>query len=1380
MNNDGKIAIVGYSAQVGNTDNTEGLWDLILNNKSSIEKLENVDDSRKPYGAHIKDSTKFDCNFFGYSPSEAAYIDPQQRLFLKHAWIALEMAGESNFSDKNKIGVFAACGINIYLLNNILSNDSFESLDEDPFSLTGNSCDFLSTRIAYKFNCKGPSATIQSGCSSSLVAMHLAKQNLIMGDADLMIVGGVHLTDYEKEGYSYMEGGVSSASGNCCAFDKNADGTVFTSGVGVVILKRLNDAVKDRNKIYGIIEESAINNDGSDKAGFTAPSLKGQSDLIYDLLSKSSINVDDISYIETHGTATALGDTIEYMALEDAYKRLTKKRNFCKLGALKNNIGHTDVSAGILGVIKILKSFSDGIRPGIFGFTEANEKINLGDTPFLLSANHEQWPGDKKIAAITALGIGGTNAHIVLSEYDENLRESKKNNSIKNAKIILTSAKDSGTLDKYISLIESFIKDNPCIIDDAVFSFNCGRKSFLHRASIRLSDSEANFIKRSLCEKPKDVLFAFPGQGAQYNQMAFGLYGSFEFFRKTFDEIISLFEKEGIAELKEKVFSDSSDLNRTLYTQPALFCVEYSLAKFLIHLGIVPKALLGHSLGEYVCYAVSGILSVDDAVKIISCRAKLLDSIKNGAMLSVNSKLEDIKELLDKHECDVAAYNSDELHSISGPKENIEALKNDLEKREIFFKDIYTSVAFHSRYIENILEDFRNVCESVKFAKGNIPIISNINGELICEISTDYLLTHMRSAVNFISMAGTIERRFKDSVIVEAGPGKTINTLLKMNGISDVNTLCGIKGYYEKSKSDYDVLYELLSDLWLCGVDVNFRHFYDDPSLRKIALPTYPFSEQECYIKPNYSGNKSKNGKLKIHDWFYSRCLVGYEGAINENLISRKKDFANIEEIDKYKKSETEHLIIKISNDVVMDHFMNAIELIQNYSERIPSVKCIDFILNGISSPITSMYKSFAKCITQEMSFITVRFIEANGQCNPAFLDKIINSDISENYIKLIDDKIYTIDFMKKEYVENTNNRYKNILIVGGFGRMSSYYANSLSEFVDGKIVIASRSLNNNFSVDKKEIKDNFKTISDKLCTCNLDVTDTSSVEKCFHWIHENLGELDLVIHAAGVDQSDHMRRTSDIKSDYFNKVLKPKIDGLENIKNMQDRCKFKVIVVSSISAVLGGIDLLIYSASHNFVDDFSENNRWIVHNWDALSVESSDQNSLGSLLDSIAINDKEALRIPVFAPQNGSTIISTIDLRKRAKSWTSQEEKSIEHKSYIERPSMRSIYIPPSNELEKSMHDLWREFLGFNSIGINDNFFELGGDSLQALRLVRVIAKKFNWPIKTVDLFEFPTIYSIVKKYSNDSTDINNDGITDRIKKKQQYFDKLKKQREK
>jgi acyl transferase domain-containing protein len=822
----------------------------------------------------------------------------------------------------------------------------------------------------------------------------MAKQSLIMRESDLMVVGGVHITDYEKEGYSYMEGGVSSASGNCRAFDKNADGTVFTSGVGVVILKRLSDAIADRNKIYGIIEGSAINNDGSDKAGFTAPSLKGQSDLIYDLISASQIDVENISYIETHGTATELGDTIEYLALESTYNKLTNKRNFCKIGALKNNIGHTDVSAGVLGVIKILLSFRNDIRPGIFGFCEANEKINTDNSPFVLSANHEGWPTGKKLAAITALGIGGTNAHIILSKYDDDKCSNKFSS---NNEILLVSAKDDLVLNKYISLIEKFARNNFDTAKDISFSLNCGRKSFEHRAAIRLQGFNDSFVKKNVCEETKNVILSFPGQGTQFNKMALELYVTFEFFRKTFDEIVCLFEKNGILELNGKIFSDSADLYKTFYTQPALFCVEYSLAKFLIYLGVYPKALLGHSLGEYVCYAISGILHVDDAVRLVSSRAKLLDSVKNGAMLSVNAKQEEISDLLEKYNCDIAAYNSPELLSVSGLVEDIHALKNEFEKRSILFKDIHTSAAFHSRYIENILDDLKKECESTHFSKANVPIISNTTGELIYEISSDYLAQHMRLAVDFVSMANTVSKNFKDHVLVEVGPGRTINTLLKMNGISGLDSFCSMKGHHEKTKSDYAILYELLSDLWLHGVDINFYNFYEDSSLRKISLPTYPFSEKECYIKPNNSGKTPTPGKRKVQDWFYKRCLVVYENDVGE--INDKKEFIKIDNIQRYQTTETKHIVIEISNDTVVDHFINAIELIQDYSQRISSVKRIDFIVRNGFSPIASMYKSFAKCITQEMSFLTVRFIETDEKSGGDFLKKIINSDISENYI---------------------------------------------------------------------------------------------------------------------------------------------------------------------------------------------------------------------------------------------------------------------------------------------------------------------------------------------------------------------------------------------
>ena len=1364
-----KIAIIGYSAQTGGANDAEELWNLIINDKSSIERLDDIDEAHVPYGSYIKSATKFDYEFFGYSYAEAKQMDPQHRLLLKHAWIALEMAGEANIKEKNKIGIFACCGINTYLLDNILSGNSFKVLDENPFSLIGNANDFLATRVAYKLNCKGPAITVQCGCSSSLVAIHMAKQSLLEHDSNLVIVGGVHLTDYEKKGYCYVEGGVTSNSGNCRAFEKNADGTVFSSGIGVIILKRLNDALRDRNTIYGTVEGSAVNNDGSDKGGFTAPSLNGQVALINDLLEKTSVDINDISYLETHGTATSLGDSIEYMALENVYKAHTDKRHFCKLGTLKNNIGHTDVSAGILGVIKVLKAFEHNIRPGMLNFYEANDSIELENSPFIFSHKHDEWPEGKKIAAISALGIGGTNAHIILSHSNQEKPAVFNNDEA----FFLTSAKNEKALEKHIEKLSQHLSINFKQNSNACFSLNCGRKSFSYRASLRIG-SNGNIVKRNICKKANDVIFGFPGQGTQYYGMAFGLYKSYAFFREIFDNVIGLFEKNGIQKLKEQIFLETgSSLYETLYTQPALFVTEYSIATFLINLGLKPVALLGHSLGEYPCYVISQMISLEDAVYLLSHRARLLNSLKDGGMISVNAELADIEDLAGRYCCDIAAKNAKNLFSVSGLRDGISNIQEELDRKNVIYKDIKTSAAFHSRYLSDVLQEFKNVCKHIEFRKGNIPLINNITGELIYEISSAYLIKHMESPVDFISVANTLKRKFQDSIVIELGPGRTISTLLRMNDVpATVKLLGSMKNYFEKTKSDSLVLSELLEDLWLNGVQIDFERFYEKQDLKKISLPTYAFCEHECYIKPKSEHRKEIS---KISEWFYNECFVPMQ---DFSAILDRQRTIKIDDIGEYKSEGEEHLVVELSDNIDMNSFMLMIELIKQYDERMKSVKRLDIVSRFPFNVYAAMYKSFARCLNQEMSFLRVRFLEVERDTNEALLNKIILSDIQNDYIKVLNNIIYRTDFVKaiKSKVA-PSNRYKNVLIIGGYGKMSSYYANVLAEITDGKIILASRSLQKSEQITKLDLPKNFQEISSKLATCDADISDIQSMENCFKWIKNKFGFVDLIVHAAGVPQIDHVRRITDINIKYIDKVMQPKLLGLKNIDALQSKYNYKVIIVSSISSILGGIDLLVYSASHNAVDSFAAEKNWIVHNWDALQVESNKEESgLGNTLNSIAISDSSAVKALKQALKfGGSVIFSTIDLHDRANKWTSTDTLAKTDKEYSSRPTMRSIYVPPRTEIEQRMHDIWRDFLGFEQIGINDNFFELGGDSLQALQLVRKIVEQLQWNVKTVDLFEFPTIHALVTKYDNCISDTCDLDIQKRSEKRQQYLAKLK-----
>ncbi|MFA5075515.1 MAG: SDR family NAD(P)-dependent oxidoreductase [Candidatus Babeliales bacterium] len=1382
-----QIAIVGYSAQTAGAENAEILWEMVVKNKTGIEKIE-FDSECKPYSGFIEKTTYFDHEFFGYSFREASSIDPQQRFFLKHVWLALEMAGEAKIPNKNKIGVFATCGVNTYLLNNILSQTSFENLEKDPFALVGNANDFLSSRVGYKLNCQGPCVTIQTGCSGSLVAFHLGKQSLLCQESDLVIIGGVHIPTYEKSGYHYTEGGVLSETGKCRAFDAKADGTIFTPGIGVVILKRLSDAMHDKNTIYGVIKASGINNDGSNKGGFTAPSMEGQSNLIARVLEDANIPVETISYLETHGTATILGDPIEFFALEKAFSEKTSSKHFCKIGALKNNIGHADSSAGILGLIKVLMSFKNNIRPGLLDFEAVNPKMHELNTAFILEASHDAWPkGYHKRAGVSAFGIGGTNAHIILEEYLDDCSYKPEDS------VLLFSSKTNDGLIKNIEVTKNALSNHKILPQSVSYTLSVGRANFNNRAIAKLNKNgelDSSSIKKHVVENTSGIIFMFPGQGSQYAYMAAGLYNNIPSFKINFDFVTSLFAKQGIRDLKEIIFSSSDQLGQTFYTQAALFCVEYAMAKYLFSLNIKPKALLGHSLGEYVCYVFAEIISVQEAVVLLSERSRLLGSLQNGAMLSLNTGLDRVLALK-PNTVDIAALNAPELITVSGLKQDIKDFISIADKDNIFCRELQTSAAFHSRYVDEIAQEFRTVCERISFRQGNIPVISNLDGILMYNVSPKYLSDHLRNPVDFISMMNQVKKMYSTDILIEVGPGRVLGTLARMNNIPRDNFMQSMKHPSETIDDEF-VINNMLGELWLRGININFKPVFEGKTVRKIPLPGYSFQEKDCYIAPSKNSADINLSKRSVENWFYKKGLIEETEKIEKNQCTSCK-FINQDDVLDFVDQSVDHLVINLDETTNIESFVKCVRFVQSYSSKLPKLKLLDFVISKHKTPFTTSFIAFAKCIPQELSYLKVRFIDATVGHND-ILSTILKSNLMEPYIKIIDRQIFKNVYVKIELPKIKKN-YQNILIIGGFGRMSSYYARGLNSLVNGKIILASSSLDfkidgreklasllNNASHNNQKFNElkKLEMLNDKLATVKIDITNIESMHQALQWINKNIGKIDLIIHAAGVSQIEHVRRTDAIDVDYIKHLFEPKIKGLENIKVIQDFYDISdVWAVSSISSILGGIDLLIYTASHLYVDVFCQSQNWVVHNWDALNIESDSKDELGSSLNEIAIRSHEAFKLPEFLwCFDGQTIISTVDLNKRTQDWLLRDQDKIEFISYVNRPNLRSFYVPATTYAEKSLHDIWKNLLGINDIGVEDNFFELGGDSLQAVRLVRHIATNLQWPIKTVDLFENPTLSKLARKFTTSTDVLDQEKFDSRAKKQRLFLDSIRKRK--
>ncbi|HEY1239519.1 MAG TPA: type I polyketide synthase, partial [Bryobacteraceae bacterium] len=738
----------------------------------------------------------FDASFFGFTPREAEAMDPQQRLFLECSWEALENAGYDPEQYNGLIGVYAGAGLNAYLLDNLYSNpDLLESLGWFQVMILDDK-DYLTTRVAYKLNLKGPAITVQTACSTSLVAIHQACQGLLNYHCDISLAGGVSIHSTRKAGYFYQEGMILSPDGHCRVFDALAQGTVPGSGVGIVVLKRLHDAIEDGDHIYAVIKGTAVNNDGSLKIGYTAPSIDGQAEVISMALAMAELDPSTISYIEAHGTGTSLGDPIEIAGLTKAFRTATDKKGYCAIGAVKSNIGHTDTAAGVAGVIKTAQALRHKLIPPSLHFSEPNPKIDFANSPFYVSRSLSDWPsnGGRRRAAVSSFGIGGTNAHAVMEEAPPRTASSDARAS----QLIVLSAKTGAALGAATKNLLEHLKEHPELdFADAAYTLQAGRRVFNHRRVMVCRDREdaVNVLEQSDAKRiltavgessERPVAFMFPGQGAQYVNMGLDLYRSEPEFREQIDLCSTILASHLGLDLRDVLYPKSDEesavkqLNQTAVTQPALFVVEYCLARLIMHWGVKPQAMIGHSIGEFVAACLAGVFSLEDALAVVGTRARLMNQLPAGSMLAVPLSREELSGLLGQ-ELSLAAVNGPSMSVVSGPTEAVEKFEKELGRRGVESRRLHTSHAFHSKMMDPMLEPFADQLRKVKRAAPNIPYLSNVSGTWItaAELADPYYWTkHLRQAVRFSEgvqhLLGEPGR-----VLLEVGPGQTLTALAR-------------------------------------------------------------------------------------------------------------------------------------------------------------------------------------------------------------------------------------------------------------------------------------------------------------------------------------------------------------------------------------------------------------------------------------------------------------------------------------------------------------------------------------------------------------------------------------------------------------------------
>ena len=845
----------------------------------------------------LKDIDLFDAAFFGLSPREAEVIDPQHRLYLENVWEALENAGYDPESYQGAISLYAGVGMSSYLLNNVLANPEALKSVGSYQAILYNLPDSLATRAAYKLNLKGACYTVQTFCSTSLVAVHLACQNLLNYESDISVAGGVSIF-VPQEGYHYEDGGVLSSDGHCRAFDANASGTVSGSGLGSVVLKRLKDALADGDTINAIILGTATNNDGSAKVSYTAPSVGGQAQVIVEAINNAGVRPEDVSYIETHGTGTALGDPAEVAALTRAFRSQTTKNGFCALGSVKTNIGHTEAAAGVAGLIKTVLALKHRQIPPSLHFETPNPEIDFANSPFYVNAALQEWDrnGSPLVAGVSSFGMGGTNAHVVMREAPATATAE----SSRSAQLLVLSARTSAALEAATDQLVGHLKSNPQLdLADVAHTLQVGRRAFSQRRIVACQNTteaiaalESRDPKRvfttSQDKRDTPVVFMFSGQGAQYVQMGRGLYEEEPTFRAELDRCADILLPELAVDLRHVLYPESKaeaqaseQLKQTQLTQPALFALEYALAKLWMNWGVTPSAMIGHSIGEYVAACLAGVFTLEEALSLVAARGRLMQSLPAGSMLSVPLAAPEMELLLGQNgfgPVSVAAINGPALTVVSGPTEAIEHLESDLASKGLACRRLHTSHAFHSAMMDPILEPFKERVRRTNPKAPTIPFVSNLTGRWITEAEVtdpEYWANHLRHAVRFTEGLTELTQQGQ-RIFLEVGPGQTLSTLAKQHfAKGNKQSVVSSLRHPQEPQSDQSFLLNSLGRLWTAGTSVDWAKFHADEQRQRVPLPTYPFERRRYWVSapkespatPSLLTQLSK--RLAVADWTF-------------------------------------------------------------------------------------------------------------------------------------------------------------------------------------------------------------------------------------------------------------------------------------------------------------------------------------------------------------------------------------------------------------------------------------------------------------------------------------------------------------------------------
>lgn len=1351
---------------------------------------------------------RFDAAFFGYSAREAECIDPQHRIFLEVAWNAFENAGYAPDRFAVPVGVFASCSQNTYQDSVLRTSGGDGDWKDRMLVAIGNQIEFLSSRVSYKLNLTGPSMTVQTACSSSLVAFHLACQSLLAGECDVALTGGSAVRLPQTSGQRYVEGGIYAPDGRCRAYSADARGVFSGNGVAAVVLKRLDDAVADDDWIYGIVKATAVNNDGNDKIGFTAPSETGQVAALRTALQLAGVAPSGVGYVEGHGTGTPLGDSIEIAALRSVFDDAGSTDPFCALGSVKSNVGHLDAAAGVAGVIKATLAVHHGVIPPQPHHDEPAPKLVEGPTrSFYLTGKASPWQSAPRprVAAVTALGLGGTNANVVVSEAPRRPdRPAAEPHGIGGHFLAPLSASSDTSLSAMLDALPADLdaaRDRQLTVADVSATLVAGRSLLSHRAVVFGRDLDgiaaaagarpSPFVVTAKCEdSDAGVVFMYPGGGAHYRGMAKGLLATDRVFAEHIGECRAALVDATGADLVADVLEGDADLDDPAIGFGTLHLIEIALARTYLRRGVRPVGQIGHSLGEYTAAVIGGSLSLADSLRLVMCRSELLAEVR-GAMLSVLAGADTVAEMGLLDDLSLAAVNGPDICTVSGSREAVAAGAARLAEVGVETKVVPITVPGHSTLLNPIVDRFRAELQRTAITTPEIPWISNVTGTTITAedlADREYWIRHLMSTVRFGDGVTTLLTSGATNFL-EVGPGQMLGNFVEVNAVAcgqPVRTYRSMRTAGE-SADEGDVLARSFAELYCAGVRMDPGALYGTPSWRKVPMSGYRFdrarhwpTESRALSRVDIDGVgvlPDPDSWLTTPSWTRLPAVRANRARPGGRLVLVECDLPGMSGDDVMRLSTPADLpaalqdaarlvigpdvdasgimsIVTTAADVLGPEAVEVV-LLTSRAVRVDEDDPVDPVRTGAIGAL--------RVLGQENAGLRWQVIDVPSLQDPA--PALINeiAEVPSHTVRAIRPSGRWEEVLVPTGIDGQTPPTRELpdggtyVFTGGLGRFSLHIARHLCATRAANVVLTTRRDPAEATQQLPEptaaaFRHLLADHEDQVRIVRCDVEDEGALTKLF----DSLGSIAGVFHAAAVSTGRSVRALgSDMSTEDFQTQLNPKLHGAQALAGALHGREYQFcFLFSSNASRFGGAGRSAYAAANAAMEAFVDDqwrrgeDRWVTATWDGWRLDGEAARAVVSPLDRLALSAAEAARVVetvVTKAQTAVTVVSKGDVRERHQRWvrTTVADPIAPQPSDDERDIGRPVF---GTDLEGEIAELWREVLGAVPASSEDSFFALGGHSLMGLRLVSRIKDRYNVPFEYSILVEHNTVGKVAR----------------------------------